>query len=97
MDPAPRKRFMECPGCGSPAVRVPWEPESVARRRRALWALGLFWLTSTVWGTLALLTGEPSWVLPLPLYALVSVVVGVAYYRSAHGYQCAGCNRRWRA
>ena len=97
MDPAPRKRFVECPGCGSPAVRVPWEPQSVARRRSALRALGVFWLTSVVWGILALLTGEPSWVLALPVYGLVTIAVGVAYYRSAHGFRCSRCNRRWRA
>ena len=96
MESTPRKRFMECPGCGSPAVHVPWEPQAALRRRRNLLGVALFWLTSPVWIATAIVTGESQWALVLAAYGLVTIVASVAYYRSAHGYRCAGCNRRWR-
>ena len=96
MEPAPRKRFMECPDCRSPAVHVPWEPQSVTGRRRMLWGLAFFWLTSLALVAPAILTGEFLWLVGLAAYGLVTIAVAVAYYRSAHSYRCASCNRRWR-
>ena len=96
MDPAPRRLLVECPECRSPAVHVPWEPQAALGRRRTVRGLALLWLTSPAWAAMALVTSEPWWALPLIAYGLVTVVAGVAYYRSAHGYRCADCTSRWR-
>ena len=61
-----------------------------------VWGLAFFWLTSLALIALAILTGEFLWVVGLVAYGLVTIAVGVAYYRSAHSYRCASCNRIWR-
>lgn len=95
MEPVPRKLFVECPRCRSPAVHVPWEPKFVQRRKRIFRGLVLLWITSIAWVVLGLVQGGLLWVVGLASYALVTVVASVVSYRSARGYHCSACNLRW--
>ena len=96
MEALPRKPFVECPRCHSPAVHVPWEPGRVRRRRRALRSLLVLWATSIAWVALGVVRGGLLWVIGLSGYAVVTLVTGVVSYRSAHGYRCSACKLRWR-
>ena len=58
MQPVPRKLFVECPRCHSPAVRVPWEPARAKGRRRAFQGLAALWSTAIAWVALALAKGD---------------------------------------
>ena len=96
MQPIPRKPFMKCPRCHSPAVHVPWEPARSRRRQRAFQGLALLWITSIAWVILGLLSGGFLWIVALSLYASATVVVGIMSYGSAHSYLCDACRLRWR-
>ena len=91
-----KKYHTECPRCGSPQVRVPWELGRVRGRRLLARALVALWLTMAGWAAFGVAIGSIwPWVAALVAYLALSVGALLAAGRSLRRFDCVACRYRW--
>ena len=92
-----KKYYAECPECGSPHVRVPWEPGRALWRRRLGSGLVTLWITLAGWIAFGVALGSFwPWVAALAAYSTLSAWALLAVNRSLRRFDCVQCGYRWR-